>query len=75
MLEVIREIVFKVTGKTNVNMETDFLEDLALNSFDVMAIVNEFEERYDINITIREVRKLKKVRDVVAFLERKGITA
>lgn len=75
MLEVIREIVFKVTGKTNVNMETDFLEDLSLNSFDVMAIVNEFEERYDISISVRDVRKLKKVKDVVAYMERKGISA
>ena len=74
MLDVIREIVFEVTGKTNVNMDTDFLGDLALNSFDIMSIVGMFEERYDMTIPNRDIRQLNKVRDVVVYLERRGIT-
>ena len=30
MLDVIKEIVYDVTGKNNITMDTDFLEDLAL---------------------------------------------
>ena len=45
MLEVIREIVYNVTGKENLDMDTDFLKDLGLNSFDIMNIVCAFEER------------------------------
>ena len=74
MLDVIKEIVYEVTGKNDITMETDFLEDLALNSFDVMCIVGKFEERYDINIPIKDVRQLKKARDVVEYMERNGIT-
>lgn len=74
MLEVIREIVYEVTGKTNVNMDTDFLGDLALNSFDIMSIVGKFEERYDIIIPTRDIRQMGKVKDVVDYLERRGIT-
>ena len=74
MLDIIREIVFEVTGKTNVNMDTDFLGDLALNSFDIMSIVGIIEERYDITIPTRDIRQLNKVRDVVAYMERRGIT-
>ena len=47
VLDVIKEIVYEVTGKGDITMDTDFLEDLALNSFDVMCIVGKFEERYD----------------------------
>ena len=55
-------------------MDTDFLEDLALNSFDVMCIVGKFEERYDMDIPIKDVRQLKKASDVVEYMKKKGIT-
>ena len=72
MLDVIKEIVYDVTGKSNITMDTDFLEDLALNSFDVMCIVGKFEERFDITIPIKDVRQLKKAKDVVAYMKHKG---
>ena len=42
MLDVIKEIVYEVTGKNDITMETDFLEDLALNSFDGMCIYRQY---------------------------------
>ncbi len=74
VLDVIKEIVYEVTGKGDITMDTDFLEDLALNSFDVMCIVGKFEERYDMDIPIKDVRQLKKARDVVEYMKKKGIT-
>ena len=65
MLEVIREIVYNVTGKENLDMDTDFLKDLGLNSFDIMNIVCAFEERYDISVPTRDVWQLRQVSDVV----------
>lgn len=61
MLEVIREIVYNVTGKENLDMDTDFLKDLGLNSFDIMNIVCAFEERYDISVPTRDVWQLRQV--------------
>ncbi len=74
MLEVIREIVYNVTGKENLDMDTDFLKDLGLNSFDIMNIVCAFEERYDISVPTRDVWQLRQVSDVVKYLAEKGIS-
>ena len=74
MLEVIREIVYNVTGKENLEMDTDFLKDLGLNSFDIMNIVCAFEERYDISVPTRDVWQLRQVSDVVKYLAEKGIS-
>lgn len=74
MLEVIREIVYNVTGKENLDMDTDFLKDLGLNSFDIVNIVCAFEERYDISVPTRDVWQLRQVSDVVKYLAEKGIS-
>ena len=74
MIDVIREIVYNVTGKENLEMDTDFLVDLGLNSFDIMNIVCAFEERYDITVPTRDVWQLRKVSDVVKYLAEKGIS-
>lgn len=72
MFETIKEIVYDVTGKSNLAFETDFQEDLGLNSFDIMNIVCEFEERFDISIPVRDVWKLHQVKDVIAYMKERG---
>ena len=62
MLELIQKIVFHVTGKTNLNYETDFVQDLGLNSFELMNIVSAFEEYFDTTIPTRDVWKLHQVK-------------
>ena len=46
MLEIIQKIIFEVTGKSEVTIDTDFVRDLELNSFDVMNIVCAFEDYF-----------------------------
>jgi acyl carrier protein len=46
MFELIQEVIYKVTGKTNITYETDFVKDLELSSFDIMNIICEFEDRW-----------------------------
>ncbi len=73
MLEVIKEIVYNVTGHTNLTLNTDFVKDLALNSFDIMNIVCAFEDRFNITVPTRDVWQLRQVSDVIAYLKEKGI--
>lgn len=73
MLKLIQDIIFEVTGKVGVTYETDFLQDLALNSFDVINIVCAFEDHFDITIPSREIWHLHQVKDVIDYLARKGI--
>jgi len=74
MLELIQDIIYDVTGKKDVTLETDFVQDLALNSFDVMNIISAFEEHFDTDIPTREVWHLRQVKDVIAYLAQKGFT-
>jgi len=73
MLELIQQIVFNVTGKTGVTPETDFIQDLELNSFDIMNIVSAFEDHFNYTIPNRDIWKMKVVQDVIDYIRDKGI--
>ena len=75
MLELIRKIVFQVTGKDTITYDTDFVQDLRLNSFEIMNIVSAFEEYFDTTIPNRDVWQLHQVKDVIAYMQEKGISA
>ena len=74
MLQLIQDIIYNVTGKRGITYETDFVQDLALNSFDVMNIISAFEDHFDTTIPTREVWGLHQVKDVIDYPARKGFT-
>ncbi len=73
MLELMQEIIYQVTGKQNITFDTDFIQDLELNSFDIMNIISCFEDRFDISIPTRDVWQLHQVKDAIAYLHKRGI--
>ena len=73
MFELIQEVIYKVTGKTNITYETDFVKDLGLSSFDIMNIICEFEDRLDVTIPERDVWQIHRVKDVFDYMEKRGI--
>ena len=74
MLDMIEKTVFEVTGKKGLTAQTDFVKDLALNSFDIMNIISAFEDKFDIVIPVRDVWQMRKVEDVMVYFEKKGIS-
>lgn len=74
MLEFIQSVIYDVTGKKGITYETDFQQDLALNSFDVMNIISAFEDHFDTTIPTRDVWQLHQVKDVIEYLARLGFT-
>ena len=74
MLNLIRTIIFQVTGKEGLTYDTDFVQDLGLNSFDIMNVVCAFEEHFDMEITTRDVWQMRQVKDVIDYMKKKGIT-
>jgi len=70
MFEKICKAINDVTGISGVTLESDFVNDLGLNSFDVVNIIGVFEDEYGIKIKTRDIWKLRKVKDVVVYLER-----
>jgi acyl carrier protein len=74
MLKLIQDIVYQVTGKDGITYDTDFIQDLGLNSFDVMNIIALFEDHFDTTIPTRDVWQLHQARDVIDYLANKGFT-
>jgi acyl carrier protein len=74
MLNFIQETIYQVTGKRGITYDTDFIQDLALNSLDVMNIIGKFEDHFDITIPTRDVWNLHQVKDVIDYLTRRGVT-
>ena len=68
IFKYIQRTVAEVTGSTNLMMETDFVKDLRLNSYDIMNIVCAFEEQFDVEIPNRDVWQMRQVKDVVAYM-------
>ena len=74
LFNYIQDTVSKIAGPKDMVMETDFVKDLRLNSYDIMNIVCEFEEHFDVEIPNREVWHMRQVKDVVDYMIRKGLT-
>ena len=74
MLEFFQDVIFQITGKSGVTLDTDFVQDLELNSFDIMNIIGAFEDHFDTTIPTRDVWQLHQVKDVIEYLSRKGFT-
>lgn len=74
LFEFIEKIILKVTGKKGLVYDTDFVKDLGLTSLDVMNVVCEFEDYFDMEIPTRDVWKLHRVKDVIDYMIQKGIT-
>lgn len=69
LFEEIREVICEQLGieKEEVTLETTF-EDLGADSLDLLQIVIELEEKY--NIQIEEVEGLKSIKDAVEYVEK-----
>ena len=69
---MIKDIVYKTTGRKDVTLDTDFVKDLKLNSFDIINIIADFEVRYKIAVPTRDLWRMHTVRDFVDYMTEKG---
>jgi len=74
LFQYIQETVTRVIGHRTLLMETDFVKDLRLNSYDIMNLVCAFEEKFDVEIPNRDVWQMHQVKDVVAYMIQNGMT-
>lgn len=74
LFKFISDTVGKVTDKRVLTHDTDFVKDLGLNSFDIMNIVCAFEDHFDVEIPTRDVWKLRRVEDVIAYMIKNDMT-
>ena len=52
-----------------IKMENTLIGDLDLESLDIVTLIAELEEKYQIEIPDKEIKKMQTVEDVVNYLE------
>ena len=52
-----------------IDMDTDLVRDLGVDSIDTVELIMAVEENYDITISDKDAQDLKTVGDVVEFIE------
>ncbi|MGX8728292.1 MAG: acyl carrier protein [Lachnospiraceae bacterium] len=72
MLQEIIDVLSQYTDfpVEQIGPETDLIEDLELNSFDVLTIVSDFEDQYGIHIPDEQITEFKTVGDIESYLEK-----
>jgi acyl carrier protein len=75
MIELVSQVLKEIIGEQDITPETEFVNDLSLNSFDIVNMICAFEERLHIEIPDRDIRNFIRVQDVLDYMNRRGITA
>ena len=72
MLQEIIDVLAQYTDvpAEEINENSDLIEDLELNSFDVITIVSDFEDQYGIQIPDDQIAEFRTVADIEAYLEK-----
>ena len=72
MLQDIIDVLAQYTDvpAEEINESSDLIEDLELNSFDVITIVSDFEDQYGIQIPDDQIAEFRTVADIEAYLEK-----
>ena len=71
MLEKVKQILLEYTEvpSSEITLKTDLMNDLDLNSLDIVNIVVAFEDEFGIEIPDRAIRDLTTVEDIIKCLE------
>ena len=78
MIEKIKSVIEEQIGypvEVEMTTETNFKEDLGLDSLDLMELVTCLEDEYNIEVPAEDLIKMKTVGDVLTYLKGIGITA
>ena len=69
MFEQVKEILMDYTNATEITENSALEADLGLSSFDVVSIVTDFEDKFQIDIPDRDIGKFISVKDILEYLE------
>ena len=56
---------------SKINLETSFVDDLNLDSLDIVELMMKMEDEFGVEIPEEDAEGLKTVKDIVTFLEKK----
>ena len=70
MFEKVRTILLEYVDveKEDITPETEFLMDLKMNSYDIVTMIGQLEEEFDITIEAEELEGIMSVGDLAKYL-------
>ena len=73
MFDKVKEILSKYTEAESITEDASLTQDLMLTSLEVVSMVGDFEDIFDIEIADEEIMKMKTVGDILEYLKKQGI--
>ncbi len=72
--ERLKEIIIKQLDADNkpVTLESSFINDLGADSLDIVELVMEFEDAFDMNIPDEDAEKIQTVGDAVNYIKERS---
>jgi acyl carrier protein len=72
--ERVKSIIVEQLGvdADEVQPEASFVEDLGADSLDTVELIMAFEEEFGVEISDDEAEKIRKVKDAVDYIEKRG---
>lgn len=73
MQEKVMNLIADATkiDKSKIKLETSFVDDLNLDSLDIVELMMKMEDEFGIEIPEEDAEGLKNVKDVVSYIEQK----
>jgi len=68
IIEIILDNCEDLESKT-INVTDRFVEDLNVSSMEVLSILSDIEDEYDVKISSSQTKKLKTVQDLIDYVE------
>ncbi|MDE6433138.1 MAG: acyl carrier protein [Lachnospiraceae bacterium] len=77
MLEKMKEIIAEQLSvdESEIELTSNFKEDLGADSLDLFELVMALEEEYDVEIPAEELESIATVEDVMEYLKAHGVEA
>ena len=72
--EIVKPYVKEANLLENINEDTDFINDLNINSANLVDVVLDVEEVFDIEIDAESMEKMRDVKSALAVIEEKLAT-
>lgn len=69
MFEQVKKILLNYTDATEITENSILESDLDLSSFDVVSIVTDFEDMFQIEIPDRDISRFLSVKDILDYLK------
>ncbi len=71
MLEKIRDVMLEYieVPRESITPETRFLADLQMNSLDIMDMVGQLEDEFDVVIATEDLNEIFTVQDLIDYLD------